>query len=124
MKLAELSRESSYIDPELYTKYNVKRGLRDLNGKGVLVGITDISEIISKKKVDDKEVPCDGQLFYRGYNVQEIIKKMPKDSHFGFEECTYLLLFGKLPNREELTEFCQLLSSYRSLLRILCGMSS
>ena len=115
VKLAELSRESSYIDPELYTKYNVKRGLRDLNGKGVLVGITDISEIISKKKVDDKEVPCDGQLFYRGYNVQEIIKKMPKDSHFGFEECTYLLLFGKLPNREELTEFCQLLSSYRSL---------
>ena len=93
VKLAELSRESSYIDPELYTKYNVKRGLRDLNGKGVLVGITDISEIISKKKVDDKEVPCDGQLFYRGYNVQEIIKKMPKDSHFGFEECTYLLLF-------------------------------
>ena len=115
VKLAELSRESSYIDPELYTKYNIKRGLRDLNGKGVLVGITDISEIISKKKVDDKEVPCDGQLFYRGYNVQEIIKKMPKDSHFGFEECTYLLLFGKLPNREELTEFCQLLSSYRSL---------
>lgn len=82
VELAELSAASSYIDPELYAKYNVKRGLRDLNGKGVLVGITDISEVNSKKIVDGKEVPCDGQLFYRGYNVQEIVKKIPKTSHF------------------------------------------
>lgn len=115
VELAQLSSESCYIDPDLYTKYNVKRGLRDLNGKGVLVGITDISEVNSKKIVDGKEVPCDGQLFYRGYNVQEIIKKTPRNNHFGFEECVYLLLFGKLPSKEELKECCKLLSSYRSL---------
>ena len=75
-KLAELSKKSSYIDPELYTTYDVKRGLRDLNGKGVLVGITEISEVNSKKFVDGKEVPCDGQLFYRGYNVQDLVKNL------------------------------------------------
>ena len=115
VKLSEMSKKSSYIDPELYQEYDVKRGLRDLNGKGVLVGITDISEVNSTKIVDGKSVPCDGQLFYRGYNVQEIIKNQPKDSHFGFEECTYLLLFGKLPTRQELDEFCDLLGRYRSL---------
>jgi citrate synthase len=88
IQLAELSKESSYINPELYSKYDVKRGLRDVNGKGVLVGITDISEVNATQKIGDQIVPCDGQLFYRGYNVQEIVKNIPKDSHFGFEECT------------------------------------
>jgi citrate synthase len=115
IRLSELAKESSYIDPELYTKYDVKRGLRDVNGKGVLVGITDISEVNSTQKIGDQLLPCDGQLFYRGYNVQDIVKNIPGDSHFGFEECTYLLLFGKLPNRQELDEFCDLLSGYRSL---------
>ena len=114
-KLAELSKKSSYIDPELYTTYDVKRGLRDLNGKGVLVGITEISEVNSKKFVDGKEVPCDGQLFYRGYNVQDLVKNLPLEQHFGFEECTYLLLFGTLPTKEQLEEFKALLASYRSL---------
>lgn len=113
--LSELSKKSSYIDPELYTKYDVKRGLRDLNGKGVLVGITEISEVISTKIVDGKSVPCDGQLFYRGYNVQDLIADLSDDCFFGFEECTYLLLFGKLPNKQELHDFCELLSNYRSL---------
>lgn len=113
--LSELSKKSSYIDPELYTKYDVKRGLRDLNGKGVLVGITEISEVNSTKIVDGKSVPCDGQLFYRGYNVQDLIAELPDDCFFGFEECTYLLLFGKLPNKQELNDFCDLLSNYRSL---------
>ena len=113
--LAELSKKSSYIDPDLYAQYDVKRGLRDLNGKGVLVGITDISEVNSSKIVDGKSVPCDGQLFYRGYNVQDIIKNMDHEVHFGFEECTYLLLFGKLPNKDELKKFCELLGEYRSL---------
>ena len=108
-KLAELSKKSSYIDPELYTTYDVKRGLRDLNGKGVLVGITEISEVNSKKFVDGKEVPCDGQLFYRGYNVQDLVKNIPLEQHFGFEECTYL------PTEEQLKEFKTLLASYRSL---------
>lgn len=113
--LSELSKNSSYIDPELYTKYDVKRGLRDLNGKGVLVGITEISEVNSTKIVDGKSVPCDGELYYRGYNVQDLIAELPDDCFFGFEECTYLLLFGKLPNKQELSEFCELLSNYRSL---------
>lgn len=113
--LSELSKKSSYIDPELYTKYDVKRGLRDLNGKGVLVGITEISEVNSTKIVDGKSVPCDGELYYRGYNVQDLIAELPDDCFFGFEECTYLLLFGKLPNKQELGEFCELLSNYRSL---------
>lgn len=113
--LSELSKKSSYIDPELYTKYDVKRGLRDLNGKGVLVGITEISEVNSTKTVDGKSVPCDGKLYYRGYNVQDLIAELPDDCFFGFEECTYLLLFGKLPNKQELGEFCELLSNYRSL---------
>ncbi len=113
--LSELSKKSSYIDPELYTKYDVKRGLRDLNGKGVLVGITEISEVNSTKIVDGKSVPCDGELFYRGYNVQDLIAELPDDCFFGFEECTYLLLFGQLPNKQELGEFCELLSNYRSL---------
>lgn len=115
IKLSEMSKKSSYINPDLYTEYDVKRGLRDLNGKGVLVGITEISEVNSTKIVNGKSVPCDGELFYRGYNVREIIKNQAKDSHFGFEECTYLLLFGKLPTRTELDEFCKLLSHYRSL---------
>ena len=113
--LSELSKKSSYIDPELYTKYDVKRGLRDLNGKGVLVGITEISEVNSTKIVDGKSVPCDGELYSRGYNVQDLIAELPDDCFFGFEECTYLLLFGKLPNKQELGEFCELLSNYRSL---------
>ena len=114
-KLAELSKKSSYIDPELYTTYDVKRGLRDLNGRGVLVGITEISEVNSKKFVDGKEVPCDGQLFYRGYNVQDLVKNLPNEQHFGFEECAYLLLFGTLPTSEQLSEFKQILAHYRSL---------
>ncbi len=115
IELAELSKKYSYIDPELYTTYDVKRGLRDLNGKGVLVGITEISEVNSRKMVDGKEIPCDGQLFYRGYNVEDIVKLTPDTCHFGFEQCCYLLLFGKLPNREEHNSFVKLLSHYRSL---------
>ncbi len=115
VKLSELSQKSSYINPDLYTEYDVKRGLRDLNGRGVLVGITEISEVNSTKIINGERVPCDGELFYRGYNVQEIVKKLPLDYHFGFEECTYLLLFGKLPNKDEMREFCDLLSTYRSL---------
>ncbi len=115
IELSKLSMKSSYIDPELYTKYDVKRGLRDLNGKGVLVGITDISEVNSKRIIDGKEVPIDGELYYRGYNVQEIVKKTPSTCNHCFEECVYLLLFGKLPNRKEHDEFVELIDSYRSL---------
>ncbi len=113
--LAELTRKASYIDPELYTTYDVKRGLRDINGKGVLVGITNISEVNSKKIIDGKETPCDGELFYRGYNVQELVKNASLDDHFGFEEAVYLLLFGDLPTVAQLEDFKKLLAGYRTL---------
>ena len=113
--LAELSRQAATINPELFTTYDVKRGLRDLNGKGVLVGLTEISDVCSTKMVDGKSVPAPGELYYRGYNVKDIIRGLSDNNHFGFEESTYLLLFGKLPTSEELTSFCQVLTKYRTL---------
>ncbi|NBK98574.1 MAG: citrate/2-methylcitrate synthase [Erysipelotrichia bacterium] len=113
--LTELCLKNSSIDPELYPKYDVKRGLRDVNGKGVLTGLTEISEIISSKNVDGQSVPCDGKLFYRGYDVEDIIAGSSASGHFAFEESTYLLLFGKLPTSQELGEFENLLSKYRQL---------
>ena len=114
-KYAELCLESTKFDPELYYKYNVKRGLRDIDGKGVLTGLTEISEIRQNKIVDGKTVPCDGKLFYRGYNVEDVIAGFPKDSNFGFEEVTYLLLFGNLPTAEQLEEFKAILATNRAL---------
>ncbi len=113
--LAQQCVENSRIDPELYTKYDVKRGLRDLNGKGVLTGLTNISEIVSTKTVEGKSVPCEGKLYYRGYDVEELVRRQPKDDNFGFERTAYLLLLGELPGEELLKEFCGLLSFYRTL---------
>lgn len=115
MEFSKLCTQAATINPELYTEYDVKRGLRDLNGKGVLVGLTEISDVCSTQIVDGVSVPADGRLYYRGYNVQDIVKGIHPKSHFGFEECTYLLLFGKLPNKKELESFCRLLSEYRTL---------
>ena len=116
-ELADLSKEASVIDPELYGEYDVKRGLRDVTGKGVLVGITNISEVTSMRIENGERIPIDGELYYRGYNVQEIIRNQRMGDHFGFEECSYLLLFGKLPTREELVDFTAMLSRYRTLPR-------
>ena len=113
--LAERCEKSSVIDPELYVRYDVKRGLRDLNGKGVLTGLTRISEINSSKMVDGVSVPCEGELYYRGYPIEELIAALPKDDNFGFERVAFLLLFGDLPNAQELRDFCGLLSFYRTL---------
>lgn len=113
--LASRCVESSQIDPELYARYDVKRGLRDLNGKGVLTGLTNISEIVSSRVVNGESVPCEGELYYRGYSVDQLIERLPKDDNFGFERITYLLLFGSLPSDGELKEFCGLLSFYRTL---------
>ena len=113
--LAKKMTDNSIIDPSLYTKYNVKRGLRDLDGKGVLTGLTDISTIIQNKNADGKLVPCDGELYYRGYNVNDIIKGITDDNRFGFEEVVYLLLFGEMPNPQELHDFKELLVQYRTL---------
>lgn len=115
IRLASMSEKAGIIDTELFTKYEVKRGLRDLNGKGVLAGLTNISDVRATKLVDGVQVPAHGQLFYRGYNVKDLVDGISRDNRFGFEEITYLLLFNKLPDREELASFSQLLSSYRSL---------
>ena len=114
-QLAEMCVQDSIIQPEMYRKYNVNRGLRDLNGKGVLTGLTEISEIEAKKNVDGVETPCEGKLFYRGYNIKDLTKGFMAEKRFGFEEITYLLLFGELPAENQLTEFCEMLADYRSL---------
>lgn len=115
LELSSKCSNSAAIPADLYTKYDVKRGLRDLNGKGVLVGLTKISDVCSTEIVNGKEVPSDGRLYYRGYNVRDLVKGIPADIHFGFEECTYLLLFGTLPTEAELKSFTSLLSEYRTL---------
>ena len=115
MELANKCSASSIIPSELYTKYNVNRGLRDLNGKGVLVGLTHISDVCSTKLVNGEYIPAEGELYYRGYNVKDLVKGIAPDSHFGFEECAYLLMFGELPTKEQLKNFCGLLSEYRTL---------
>ncbi len=114
-ELAQVCEANGSIDKDLYTKYDVKRGLRDLNGKGVLTGLTDISEIRQNKIVDGKVVPTDGKLFYRGINVEDIIAGCNADNRFGFEETIYLLLFSKLPNEQEYKDFVKLLSDCRVL---------
>ncbi len=114
-KLADLCYKNSNIDPELYTVHEVKRGLRDLDGKGVVTGLTEISTIISSKNIDGKTVPCEGELYYRGHDINELVNGFTTDNRFGFEETVYLLLFGELPNKEQLDEFSGLLSECRTL---------
>ncbi|HIZ21752.1 MAG TPA: citrate/2-methylcitrate synthase [Candidatus Blautia faecigallinarum] len=116
-RLTNICKEHSSIDLSLYGKYDVKRGLRDLNGKGVLAGLTQVSNVQATKVVDGKEVPCAGSLSYRGYDIKELTSGFVKDDRFGFEEVTYLLLFGELPNKEELDHFTHLLAAQRSLPR-------
>jgi citrate synthase len=113
--LAELCIKDSYIEPQMYAEHKVFRGLRDLNGNGVLTGLTEVSEIISKKNINGEIVPCAGELYYRGYPIKQLVEGFLKDDRFGFEEITYLLLFGELPKKEELVDFGKLLASYRSL---------
>lgn len=113
--LAELCRQNGTIDPELYVKYEVKRGLRDINGKGVLTGLTDVSKIQSYTTVDLEMVPCEGKLFYQGIDIEDIVHGFIQEKRFGFEETLYLLLFGKLPNQKEWKQLCDLLADYRSL---------
>ncbi|MDE7234302.1 MAG: citrate synthase, partial [Ruminiclostridium sp.] len=113
--LAKHCEANSSIPPELYLKHNVYCGLRDLNGKGVLTGLTDISEIISKKEVNGELVPCEGELYYRGYNINDLVRGFMTDKRFGFEEITYLLLFGELPDEKGLSSFTRLIADYRQL---------
>lgn len=116
-KLARLCEERDVIDPELYTKYEVKRGLRDLDGKGVLTGLTEISTINSSRIIDGVSTPINGELFYRGININDLVKGFTSENRFGYEETVYLLLFGELPSQKELDSFNTLLGSYRELPR-------
>ena len=104
-KYSTLLLERGKIDNELYLKYEVKRGLRDISGKGVLVGLTEISEIVSYVIEDGDLVPCEGKLYYRGINIEKIVKGFIDENRFGFEEVCFLLLFGHLPNKSEAQTF-------------------
>ncbi|MDR1858802.1 MAG: citrate/2-methylcitrate synthase [Treponema sp.] len=114
-KYASLVMEKGVIDNELFTKYEVKRGLRDVSGKGVLVGLTEISEIVSYIIEDGDYVPCEGRLYYRGISIESIVQGFLDENRFGFEETCYLLLFGHLPNRKDYDEFCGLLEQCTAL---------
>jgi citrate synthase len=114
-KYSTILQERDMIDNELYLKYEVKRGLRDISGKGVLVGLTEISEIISNIIEDGDYVPCEGKLFYRGINIESIVNGFLGEKRFGFEETAFLLLFGHLPAKKELDEFSALLEEYTAL---------
>lgn len=115
--LSEKCLKNGVIDQGLYEKHHVNRGLRDLNGKGVVTGLTEISTINSSKIINGESVPCPGELYYRGININDIVSGFLKDNRFGFEETVYLLLFGELPNAEELKNFNELLVTYRTLPR-------
>lgn len=102
------------IDKDLYTKYDVKRGLRDSNGKGVLTGLTEVSDVSAYKIINNDRVPSDGSLYYQGYNVSTLIDGLT-NRKFGFEEIVYLLLFGKLPNEEEFADFLLVMENMQTL---------
>lgn len=110
----ETCRKNNRIAQALYQEYGVNRGLRDENGKGVLTGLTNISEIISSKVENGQRVPCDGQLWYRGYQIETLINDLAEDE-FGFEKIAYLLLMGDMPTKEQEVEFKEVLSSVRKL---------
>ena len=114
-KYSEICVKNDSVDKELFAEYGVKRGLRDINGKGVLTGITNISRVESSEIVDGKSVPCAGKLYFRGYKIQELVKGFMGEERFGFEEISYLLLFGYLPNKDELKEYMDMLSICRRL---------
>lgn len=114
-ELAALSDTSNHIIPDMYAQHDVKRGLRDLNGNGVVAGLTEVSHIKAKEiDAEGNAIPCAGQLYYRGVNVRNLVKGFATDKRPGFEETVYLLLFSKLPTKDELDAFCEQLSLYRS----------
>lgn len=114
IKQESICRKNDSISDSLFEEYGVNRGLRDQSGKGVLTGLTTISKIVSFQNVDGVKTPCDGQLWYRGYNVQNLVRQVREDG-FGFEKTAYLLLFGEMPTEDELTEFCKIMAQSRSL---------
>lgn len=115
MELTKMASKSDIINPKLYEKYDVKRGLRDINGNGVVCGLTEISEIVAfGKDADGNKIPADGELYYRGINVRDLVKGAT-GRRFDFEEASYLLLFGQLPSESQLKRFCEILGDFRTL---------
>lgn len=114
-KLGAIVEENDRIDQELYKKYNVKRGLRDADGTGVLVGLTEIGDVRAYIFDEEEKVPIEGRLLYRGMEINDFVRGFQSEKRFGFEECCYLLLVGRLPGRSELEEFQNLLGELRAL---------
>ncbi len=115
-QLAQFSTEHNHIVPEMYAQHQVNRGLRDMNGRGVVTGLTEVSTVNAKKMGPDGELhTCPGELFYRGYNVKDLVAGFQGDNRFGFEEIIYLLLFSELPDEGELMRFRRELSQCRTL---------
>lgn len=115
-EFAKICKRNAVIDTDLYSKYDVKRGLRDVSGKGVLTGLTEVSEIRSYTIVDHDMIPCEGKLYFQGIDIEELTAGFLKEDRFGFEEIAYLLIFGELPNKEQASTFKKLLANYRSVL--------
>jgi len=115
-ELYELSEKCiNRIDPSLYAKYDVKRGLRDISGKGVMAGLTEIGDVKAYEVENGELIPCEGKLYYRGYEIRDLVNGFVSQNRFGFEEITYLLLFGELPTADQLETFTSVLSEYRTL---------
>lgn len=114
-ELAHICENNCKIEQELYDKYDVKRGLRDKSGTGVLAGLTKVSHIQAFDNVDGKKVPCDGKLLYRGYNINDLVRGDVDEKRFGYEEIAYLLLFSELPDAKQLDSFKHLLAKSRTL---------
>ena len=113
--LADMCEKNNAIEKELYVQHNVKRGLRDLDGRGVLAGLTNISDVCASREENGVRIPIPGNLYYRGYNIKDLVNGFLDDGHFGFEEIAYLLLFGELPNQGELKVFTDMLAERRTL---------
>ena len=114
--LSNISSSNNHILPEMYQQHNVFRGLRDISGNGVVTGLTEISNIKAKGHDEfGNEVPCEGELYYRGINIRDFTNGFLSDNRFGFEESIYLLLFSELPNKQQLEQFCELLAQLRTL---------
>ena len=124
-KLADRVKAASRIDSDLFPKYGVKRGLRNEDGSGVLVGLTNVGNVVGyQREADGRLTPVEGKLFYRGYELSELVAPLRKENRLGFEEVAYLLLSGDLPDREELDSFRELLNSkmpldHRSMVHII-----
>lgn len=113
-ELIENCEMSSAIDANLYEEFGVMRGLRDSSGRGVLTGLTEISDVIAHDMVDGKKIPAEGRLYYHGYNVQDLLQGLV-GRRYAFEEATYLLLFGELPTVRQLDQFTEIMSKFQTL---------